>query len=564
MKRIIQIYSCVFALSIVLLPSSLNAMNWLGEGLNAAFDAAKQIEWGKRFGDAAEFVGTGIKKTAEVARDGVIDVGEAWSDYLKDRARDLEIAYQQQLATADDAIRAVERRPNATAEEIQAAYANKQRIIAKRDEEIGQMRKGLNEAVGQMGKAVGGIAEQLGETVKDARELAKASWMASIERDKAVAIEKERSNTVAKGIQTAVENVTKAIKENPHYIIGIPVATFAISYTLYHVIKYTSERWRIPSIAQETSLLSTRDRFSNWLYGVKYESDLTDVKFSPELTEQLTESAIGLKMMIENGSILQNKLFYGPPGTGKTEFAMRLARWSGMDYIYFSAGQLEKLSIEEATRQVAELFTYAQFAAKPLMIVVDEADLVFGDRGKMYNGGGSALNEKRFAVNNQFLTYTGKGSSHYMVIAITNHPEQFDSAFLSRCDEQILIGPPNAQTRREILDHYIDKYLVRGDHLPLPENQTGFAKVMSFVFPGSSVVSKVNIAEDALSDKARDDIALQLDGWVGRDIEQLVTLIETIARTTESREVTPAVIKKAMTRKTAEKRKQQSGFAFSS
>lgn len=536
-----------------LLSHELLAMEFLKQNLGglagAAMEQAKTVDWAYYGGQVKD----GFVKVADGTIDAAGKIATKVSDKMSEMNRlekeRIEREALEQLAVCDQTI--ADRR--STPEAIAAALEQKSRILNKKNEALSSLNKGVADVAN-------GIMKSAATAIDDVREAGKAIVMGGIEQRKAVAV--ARAQEEAKGaamLQKAREDAQWYV-DNKWLLIGGTMAIVGSYFIFKHGVPFIIDRYKIPTLAQETSLLSVKDRLNNWLHGISYESDLTEVKFSPELTQRLTNSAEGLKQMVANGSILQNKLFYGPPGTGKTEFARRLARWSDMDYIYFSAGQFEQLDKNEATRQVTELFVHAQYASKPLMIVLDEGDLVLGHR---YNKAGSSdLNDTLKAVNNQFLTYTGKGNTQYMLVVITNHPDKIDEAFLSRCDEQILFGAPDAQSRRDILDLYIDKYLVRGAHLRLPEKATGFSKIMSYIFPTTRAPRKVEIEEGALSDEARTKIAAKLEGWVGRDIEQLVTAIETVARSTSSCTVTPEVIRRAHLLKLSDLEAKKKGFNF--
>ncbi len=383
------------------------------------------------------------------------------------------------------------------------------------------------------------------------------------DREKAVAKIRAKAEEDNKAMLEKFEKTLAFIKDknNAALLVGIAAGIFGSYFILKHGIEHVSDAYRIPTLAQETSLIPYTKKFKNWVLDETVESDLTEVKLTEELANQMEESALGLKRMVANDSILQNKLFYGPPGTGKTEFAHRLARYSGMHYIYFSASALEKFSIEEATKKIAGLFTFAENSSEPLLIIADEAELVFADRSKLFSAGGSStLNEKRIAINNQFLTYLSKGSKHYMVIAITNYPDQLDSAFLSRCDEKIFFDAPDADIRRQIFDLYVDKYLIHGKHLSLEKKGIFNSLLASLSITKPS--KKVLIEEDTFSEEARAEIASNFDEWVGRDIEQFVTALETAARATDKCAINPTIIKKVLARKMAEREQLKKGSYF--
>jgi ATPase family AAA domain-containing protein 3A/B len=407
------------------------------------------------------------------------------------------------------------------------------RVLGEKQEQIRQ----INNWAAEMAKRG---ANTLQDFADNSLKLVTNKLQAQIDTARAVAVERERGNSLVRTAQASLDWFGK----NPHVVIGTAAGIFASYFILKHGSKYVADRWSLPALAQETSLLSPMQRVSNWALGIKPDSDLSAVKFSPEMSLRMARSARGLKNMVANGSLLLNKLFYGPPGTGKTEYAKRLARDSGMEYVYFSAALVEQFSIEEATRQIKELFDKARRSDKPYMIVADEAEICLADREKMFSGGSTPLNDKRYAIANIFLTELGDGSPHYMCVAITNFEEELDRAFINRCGEEIEFFPPEAPVRREILDHFLDKILIRGEHLSQKENVSGWRKFLSFVIPKEQ--KKVTLAKDVLSATARAGMSARLDGWVGRDIKNFVVLIEQYARATDACMVTPEVIEEAL------------------
>ncbi len=487
----------------------------------------------------AEYVGKAAMGTVTAG----INVYTKWAD---ERQRQIVAEFKRKIAVEEAVLNAW----GSTPEQKERALREIDRLTNEKNKQLDELNKMAMDAANRGKDLVFDIGEMGIEEIK-------ASGAARREQAKAVAVEEQRG----KDMLARVDKLLNFVSEKPYVIIGIAAGLFGSYFALKHGIQHVSDAYKIPTLAQETSLVPYRTKFKNWLLDEQLESDLTEVKLTDELTELMAESALGLKRMAANDSILQNKLFYGPPGTGKTEFARRLARYSGMHYIYFSSSALEKFSIEEATRQIEELFTFAEHSSTPLLIIADEAELVFADKSKLFSqGSSSTLDAKRLAINNQFLTYLSKGSKHYMVIAITNYPDQLDAAFINRCDETIFFDAPDAYIRRQIFDLYVDKYLIKGKHLS-SEKKGLFNRLLatlSFAQPPK----RVAIEEDTFSEEAREEIASHFDKWVGRDIEQFVTALETAARATDSCTINPAVVRKVLERKKAERAQLEKGSYF--
>ncbi len=341
------------------------------------------------------------------------------------------------------------------------------------------------------------------------------------------------------------------VKQNPWLIVAIPVGITAGYYGIKHGSQYIADQAKIPSLATETSMLSFTERAKNWLSGSAPEKkDLKDVKLDPVTAARIQETATGLKNVVANGSFLKNMLFWGPPGTGKTMSALRVARSCGLEYMYFAGTDLLGFSEEEGIKKLRELFGFAKKYGTPVVVVIDEAELVLGSRSN------PNMTNKQKVFLNEILTYTGTETREYMVIALTNRPEDLDEAFLSRCDDRIFIGTPDVARRREILDHYIEENLIK-ESKPVALQKGWFSGWFS---AAPAPAAQLKIAEDALSDEARTAIVAQIDGFVGRDIMKLVNQLKFSAYQTENCTLTAEIVTRVVATKVAERAAQQLGF----
>ena len=181
---------------------------------------------------------------------------------------------------------------------------------------------------------------------------------------------------------------------------------------------------KIPTIAEETSLVSVKEKLVNYFAGNKLESKVSDVILEKNLAARVSRIATSVRNTVANAGFFRHLLFHGPPGTGKTMLAKRIARSSGLEYIYFAGGSaLEQLQIEDALSKLTELFEFAKRSPKKLMIIIDEAEVLLADRRKK-------LSDKTRKLLNLVLGYTGTEQKNFVVVALTNRPEDLDKAFL--------------------------------------------------------------------------------------------------------------------------------------
>ncbi len=330
---------------------------------------------------------------------------------------------------------------------------------------------------------------------------------------------------------------------------------FASYFGLKHGITYIAEQYKKPDLADadKTSLkFGPVNYIKSLLTGtVNEESSLSDVILKPELAEEINEVTKSLKNIVANGGYFDNLMLWGQPGTGKTMLAMRMARACGLEYIYFTAGNLEPFSTEEASAQLVQLFRYAQNSPKKLMIIIDEAEKLLGSRGR------GDVSDKKSTLLNLVLGYTGTESRDYMVTVMTNRPEDIDEAFLSRCGMRIQIGAPDKTERRAILQTYVDKFLIKASNLK-PEKPSPLSA--KYWFGKEQKVTPPTVEEGALSEETLDALSQRLDGFVGRDISKLVIQIQGAALATEDNRITSALVNRQVDRFIKAQEEKKRGF----
>jgi len=141
-------------------------------------------------------------------------------------------------------------------------------------------------------------------------------------------------------------------------------------------------------------------------------------------------------------------LLYGPPGTGKTLLAKAVATESEANFILVRGPEFLSKWVGESERMVRETFRKAKTAA-PCVIFFDEIDAITPVRGMSSD---SQVTER---VISQILTeMDGLEELHSVtIIAATNRPDLVDPALLrpGRFDRHVYVGPPDLETRKEIL-----------------------------------------------------------------------------------------------------------------
>lgn len=441
---------------------------------------------------------------------------------------------------------------------LRAIACDKTRDKWERDEAKALLAKAANQALdaqkdyNEFNREAGKEALRIGAV---AVQGAVTEGLAQLAHDR----ELQKTNLQAKQARkAAVEQTKEWIKaltdpKNAALAVGVSGGIFGCWFGLKHGIGYIADKYSKPALADDnnTSLkFGPINMVMSWISGTQSEaSSISDVILKPALAKRIEISVQALKNTVKNGGYLKNIMFWGQPGTGKTLLAKRMARSCGLEYIYFAASNLEAFGIEEATRQLVQLFRFAQSSSRKLMIIIDEAELLLGDRNK------PEVTDKKRTLLNLILTYTGTESRDFMICVLTNRPQDIDEAFLTRCDDRIQIAAPEAPERRAILQLYVDKIIRAGGNM---KHQKG--GLFSRWFGKEEFFSPITIEEDALSDKALDEIALKLDGWVGRDIFKFVNEIQSSASGTLDNKITKELINQVLTTKLAERRDKDQGF----
>lgn len=423
-------------------------------------------------------------------------------------------------------------------------------------------------AVDGYGKAFNLGLEMLKEEQRAQKRLEEQAVNAELQKQRD--IEKARIDAAAQ--QQMLQQKLDYLRnpQNIKYIAlgatGIAVGVFGAKYGLALAADYLKHLYRNPELAEETSLQSTSEYITDFLLGTKVVTDkVTDVVLNPELRARIDQLAEATKQTVKNNTYFRNILFYGPPGTGKTMLAKKIARSSGLHYIYFSASDLKKLSQEEALRKLSELFDFAKKSTRKLMIIIDEVENLFAKRGDASGKANEKVDEKTKEMLTMLLTRFGTETKDYLVVGITNRPQDLERAVFNRMDEQIEIPAPSLVERELIIKKYITDYLT-----PAPKVEKRKWSFIGHIYNYAHsaykylrpdpVTPTITIAPDALDEKMLSNLLTKTDGFVGRDLSKLVLALQLMALTSKDRVLTPDMVNLVLKQKIDALEREKAGF----
>ncbi len=310
-------------------------------------------------------------------------------------------------------------------------------------------------------------------------------------------------------------------------ITGSVVGTF---YGLKFVYQAAEDWYKVPELADKSTLVSPLTKFWRFITDAEvFTTTLDDVVLNPALTTKFKNYVEATKNIIENGGHLRHLLLPGPPGTGKTTLGFALAGELGIDAIYFNAGKLRNCALDISLRRLDQLFKNAERSEKPILIIIDESEIIFKHRDS------KDLSEETKMVQNSIMARLGTPQNDFIVIALTNRPQDFDPAFISRFNNRIIeILPPVLDQRKQMIEMYVDKYLINPTFKPK-------SSWMSFIFGDEEAVAPI-IEEQVFSPERILEIAQKTEGLSGRDINNLFMDIYSEAAATADMRITKAMV----------------------
>ncbi|MGA9351599.1 MAG: CDC48 family AAA ATPase [Anaerolineae bacterium] len=143
-------------------------------------------------------------------------------------------------------------------------------------------------------------------------------------------------------------------------------------------------------------------------------------------------------------------LLHGPPGCGKTLIARAVAQETSAHFVHINGPEIIDKWYGASEKHLRSIFEDASRRA-PAIIFIDEIDAIAPKREEM---SGDRQVERRVVAQLLALMDGLESRGHVIVIAATNIPNTLDLALRrpGRFDREIVIGVPDKDGRREILD----------------------------------------------------------------------------------------------------------------
>jgi hypothetical protein len=140
-------------------------------------------------------------------------------------------------------------------------------------------------------------------------------------------------------------------------------------------------------------------------------------------------------------------LFHGPPGTGKTLTAALLGKRTGKKVYRIDLSAVVSKYIGETEKNLSQVFDRA--ADEDWILFFDEADALFGKRGKTNNAHDRYANQEVSYLLQRFETYEG------LSILASNYIDNIDTAFYRRFDSIVQFKKPEYEERLQLWKNFL-------------------------------------------------------------------------------------------------------------
>lgn len=183
-------------------------------------------------------------------------------------------------------------------------------------------------------------------------------------------------------------------------------------------------------------------------------------------------------------------LLVGPPGCGKTMAAEAMARAIGVPLVVVSLDGLISPYFGQTGGNIGRIFD--SMKRRRCVLFFDEFESVGKDRLD-----GNDIGESKRMLSS-LLQNLDSMSEGILLMAATNIPEMLDPAAVRRFDRTVVMSPPTADDRRELIEAFCDRHRVRvvasTDILVEVTSGMSFAETDKFL---------ANVARDCAADNRR-------------------------------------------------------------
>ena len=220
-----------------------------------------------------------------------------------------------------------------------------------------------------------------------------------------------------------------------------------------------------------------------------------------EVREAVEEPLVDPEQFVETGvEPPSGVLLHGPPGTGKTMLAKAVANQTDATFIKMAGSELVHKFIGEGAKLVRDLFQVAR-EHEPAVIFIDEIDAIASKRTDSKTSGDAEVQRTMMQLLSEMDGFEDRGEIR--IIAATNRFDMLDRAILrpGRFDRLIEVPNPDLEGRERILEIH---------------------------------TRDMNVADDV----DYDELARDVDGFSGAEIESLTTEAGMFAIRDERTEVT--------------------------
>lgn len=140
-------------------------------------------------------------------------------------------------------------------------------------------------------------------------------------------------------------------------------------------------------------------------------------------------------------------LLHGPPGCGKTLIAKATAKEAGMRFINLDIAMLTDKWYGESQKLASAVFSLAT-KLQPCIIFIDEIDSFLRSRSSHDHEATAMMKTQFMMLWDGLATIPG---ATIIVMGATNRPKDLDRAILRRMPAQFVIGSPDTEQRKKIL-----------------------------------------------------------------------------------------------------------------